>query len=52
MCDVYTSFLASPIEIEWDVGRINEKQRSLAHLSNSVFAIVGIILRIYINTLF
>ena len=39
MCDVYTCFLASYSEREKDVGRINEKQRSLAHLGVAVFAI-------------
>ena len=41
MYDVYTCFLPSSSERERDVVRINEKQRSLTHLVDAVFAIIG-----------
>ena len=41
MCDVHTCFLASSSEEETDVGRMNEKQHSLAHLSDAIIGKQG-----------
>ena len=41
MCDVHTCFLASSSEKEMDVGRMNEKQHSLAHLGDAIIGKQG-----------
>ena len=41
MCDVYTCFLVSSSERERDVGRINEKQHSLADLIQYLTSSLG-----------